>query len=255
MRLRFQRLGDIIVVKDRFFPKENREELARSLAERFGAKSVVLDMGIEGEFRRPRIRLLYGSSTETFHRENGVVYHLDLSKVMFSKGNVHERRRLISLVREDEVVVDMFAGIGYFSLQIAKHTRASRVVSCEKNPDAFAFLVENVMINGLEERVQPMKGDCREACPWRVGDRVIMGYLDAVKFLEHAVAALRGSGYLHVHGTGKTPRELLDEVEVRLEQLGCTYEVLGVRRVKSYAPKVYHYVVDLRVDPRSAASP
>jgi len=214
VRLRFQRLGDIIVVKDRFFPKENREELARSLAERFGAKSVVLDMGIEGEFRRPRIRLLYGSSTETFHRENGVLY-----------------------------------------LQIAKHTRASRVVSCEKNPDAFAFLVENIMINGLETRVQPMMGDCREACPWRVGDRVIMGYLDAVKFLEHAVAALRGPGHLHVHGTGKTPRELLDEVEVRLEQLGCTYEVLGVRRVKSYAPKVYHYVVDLRVDPRSAASP
>lgn len=255
MRLRYQRLGDIIVVKDRFFPREGRERLARELAERLRAKSVVLDMGVRGEFRRPRIRLLYGTSTDTYHMENGVVYHLDLSKVMFSKGNVHERRRLISSVAEGEVVVDMFSGIGYFALQLAKHSPASVVIACEKNPDAYSFLLENILLNGLESRVVPLFGDCREVCPRAVGDRVIMGYLRAVEFLDSAVEVLRGRGYLHVHGTGKAEEELLGAIDDALSGLGVEYEVLGVRRVKSYAPKVYHFVVDLRVAPRSGGSP
>jgi len=74
-----------------------------------------------------------GFKTETVHRENGVIFNLDARKVMFSAGNLKERMRM-SLFGKDEFVVDMFAGIGYFTLQMAVHSRPRKIMAIEMNP-------------------------------------------------------------------------------------------------------------------------
>ena len=87
------------------------------------------------------------------HKEHEVIYRFDITKIMFSKGNINERKYLATLVRENEIIVDMFAGIGYFSLPIAKNAKPAKIYSIELNPDSFYYLVENIKINHLEEKI------------------------------------------------------------------------------------------------------
>lgn len=86
--------------------------------------------------REPSLEIIYGDETETIHKENGCLFNLDLSKVMWAKGNNNERLRIAKLVEDGEVVVDMFAGIGYFSIPIGVHSNAEKIYSIEINPNS-----------------------------------------------------------------------------------------------------------------------
>ncbi|MEK6807583.1 MAG: hypothetical protein AABX75_00995, partial [Nanoarchaeota archaeon] len=54
------------------------------------------------------------------HKEGGIIMKLDLGKVYFSPRSSHERERIAKLVKPNELVLVMFAGIGPFALHIAK---------------------------------------------------------------------------------------------------------------------------------------
>lgn len=67
-------------------------------------------------------------------------YSWNVEKNMFSAGNVTERHRIASYKCENEVIVDLFAGIGYFTLPFLVHAKAKFVHACEWNPDAVEAL-------------------------------------------------------------------------------------------------------------------
>jgi tRNA wybutosine-synthesizing protein 2 len=90
--------------------------------------------------------------TRTVHREHGCIFEVDLSQVMWSQGNKAEKERLACLVKPKETIVDMFAGIGYFSIMAAK--RAKRLFAIDINPDSIELLRRNVMLNRLDGRVE-----------------------------------------------------------------------------------------------------
>jgi len=75
---------------------------------------------------------------------------------------------------EDEHVFDMFAGIGYFTLPLARG--GSRVTATEINPTAFRYLLENAVLNDVGDRVDAYMTDCRDLASEIDADRVIMGY-------------------------------------------------------------------------------
>lgn len=62
------------------------------------------------------LELLSGSDGWVTHHENGISYSLDATKCMFSWGNRSEKLRMAALDCTNEVIVDLFAGIGYFVL-------------------------------------------------------------------------------------------------------------------------------------------
>lgn len=193
---------------------------------------------IEGVLREPVINVLLGNETETVHKEYGILYALDVRKVMFSKGNVHERHRIARIVRKDETVVDMFAGIGYFSLPIAK--KVKKVYAIEKNPTAFKYLLKNLKLNNITNLVAIL-GDCRNVSLESVADRVIMGYLFNIEnFIPHALKYLKEKGVLHVH----TINEFDNSVIIKN---GYKIVKMTVHKVKSYAPKKLHVVFDVVV--------
>jgi len=230
-------------------------ELGEALLALHGeADTVLARHGIDGEHRTPDVEVLAGDGdTETVHQEHGTSYAMDLSSVMFSPGNKAERARMGEVVEAGERVLDMFAGIGYFTLPMAR--AGGLVTAVERNPAAFQYLLENTMANGVSDRVQPYRADCRDVVPAFAADgradRVVMGYYDAHEYLDSALDALKPGGVLHMHEA--TPAGLVfDRPIERLETAAAAADrsvsVLKTRDVKGYSEGVRHVVVDARID-------
>ncbi len=215
-------------------------------------KTVCEIKDIKGEYRQPSVIILAGNGTVTTHKENDILYKLDAANIMFSKGNLNERKRLINQVKDGELIIDMFAGIGYFSLGLAKYSKAREIIAIEKNAEAYNYFAENIMLNKLTN-VSAMQGDCTIAAPALKGmaDRIIMGYLPGTdKFLPYAMLMAKNSCIVHYHNTYKTNelwKKPIGEIESAAKKFGFSAAILTKKKVKSYAPNVWHVVVDFRV--------
>jgi tRNA wybutosine-synthesizing protein 2 len=247
---KWELLGDVLLIRlpDELIPYKS--EVGETYARHLHARTVCRETGaISGVHRTPQVEVIYGEGTETIHKENGILYKLDVARVMFSSGNMDEKRRMASLDCRGETVVDMFAGIGYFSLPLALHAKAERVVACEINPVAFGYLVDNIALNRVEEVVQPFLGDNRNIPGEHWADRVVMGYVGTTEqFLPKAFRLVKNGGVIHYHETcpiDEFPERPLKRIA---QSAGNTrFDVLRQGEVKSYAPAISHYVIDFRV--------
>ncbi|GAA0673592.1 class I SAM-dependent methyltransferase family protein [Natronoarchaeum mannanilyticum] len=252
-------IGSVVLVTLEDCPRE--AELGDALLELHGeADTVLAHEGVDGERREPDGRVIAGDpSTETIHTEHGTRYALDLRDVMFSPGNKAERARMADVIAGEagptvetdregpERVFDMFAGIGYFTLPMAR--AGAEVTAAEINPTAYRYLIENAVLNDVQDRVEAYRADCRDV-EVSGADRVVMGYYDAHEYLDDAVAAAASGGVLHVHEA--TPEaELWDRpvgrIEAAADRAGRGVEIEGKRKVKSHSEGVWHVVVDARV--------
>jgi len=248
----FKRIGHIAIVDLPPELKGRAGDIAQKIIEVSGARTVAVREGaIAGRFREPRLTVVAGDpSTETLHAENGCKFKLDVAKVMFSLGNVHERKRITGLVAPGDVVADMFACVGQFSIPIAVHARPSRVHAIEMNRIAHGYLVGNVRINKVGHIVNPILGDCSEVAPRGVADRVIMGMIHVThRYLPLAMDVLRPEGgVIHYHETVPSDLRFERPVERILQAAGAReVEITGKRVVKRYSPGVDHVVIDARV--------
>lgn len=251
-------LGDVIVVKIHPSLGNYQNRIGQALLSFYPrCRAVLRDFGIEGQLREPVRELIAGrneeraESAETVHRENDVLFRLDAQKIMFSPGNLAERMRM-SRLGKGEFVVDMFAGIGYFSLPMAVHSRPRKVVAIELNPTAHDYLCQNIRLNGVEEIVQPVLGDCAKETPLGVADRVVMGMVHVTdKYLGKGVEALRSGGILHYHQTipsWQYPDAAVKDVMNAASLAGCRATIERCIRVKKFSPGVVHAVVDAKID-------
>lgn len=247
----FQKIGDIMVLN--LNPK-----LETKLASIGAAALNVMPKiktvcaktgGITGNLRVPNIRRIAGNGTETVHIENGCKYKLDVTKVMFAKGNVRERCRLPAIIKQGETVVDMFAGIGYFSIPIAKHAKPEMIVAIEKNPESIKYLKENIKLNKTSN-IEVVENDNRKVNSPDIADRVIMGYLpNTEKFLPSAFKFLKqNGGTIHFHNTYKK-QDLWELPATQLETVAkqAGYKLTGISHkaiVKHFAPGIEHVVID-----------
>ncbi|MFP4558847.1 MAG: class I SAM-dependent methyltransferase [Halobacteriota archaeon] len=243
---KYKIIGDIILIKIPSEMEEYRKRIGGTLLSIHPrCKSVWEDKGKKGMLRKPQVELISGEGSETIHREGGCYYKLDVTQVMFSPGNLAERMRAGRIVKDEEIVVDMFAGIGYFSIPAAVHSRPKRIYSIEANPQSYRYLLENIKLNKTKSIV-PILGDSMFITPQGVADRVFMGHINSQDFLPVAVRALRGKGFIHYHES--TPEAVLERpverVKTAAEKEGKKAEIESFRKVKHYSPGVLHVVVD-----------
>ncbi len=240
--MKYKKIGDILILND---DSDNLEELA----EKHNVKTIMKIDHIQGTKREPVYKILFGSETETINKENKCLFKLDLSKVMWSKGNVNERLRIAKLVRDNETVLDMFAGIGYFSIPIGVHSNARKVISIEINPNSYYYLCENVKLNKCDN-ITPVLGDCLVETPKYNADRILMGYVKTTHhYLKVAVNSLNKGGIIHYHET--VPEKLLKTRPIsRIKQAAGDrdVELLKINKIKKYAPGVEHVVIDALID-------
>ena len=246
----YQVIGDVLLLKlVKIKSPSEKKKIAKSVVTILPYIKTVCEVkGVYGEFRKPKVEILLGKRTETTHKEHGILYKLDPAKIMFSKGNLTERQRLLVQIKKGEVVVDMFAGIGYFSIPVGKTSRPKVVYSIEKNKASYQYLLENLKLNRIENII-PVLGDCRNLTLPEKADRVLMGYLPGTwRFLPAAFGFLKNRGIIHYHDTF-SKKELWEKplyiLKKEAEKAGFRLEkILEGKIVKDYAPNVYHVVVD-----------
>ena len=239
--------GDVVTVKMDPALFEFGELIGRTYAEVLSARSVLADVsGVSGEFREPDMTLLYGPSGESVKLENGIRYCFDVTKVMFASGNLAERKRMKCLDCTGETVVDMFCGIGYFTLPLAKYSGARRVFACEKNPQSYGFLLKNLALNEIDN-VIPLLGDNRDIPGKAFADRILMGYVQTTSvFVPKALEMAKSGCMIHYHDTFPVGKE--EEMIREIFDRYCSeYTIERIIEVKSFAPGVSHYVADIRV--------
>ncbi|MFX1568368.1 MAG: class I SAM-dependent methyltransferase family protein [Promethearchaeota archaeon] len=254
----FQTLGNVIILKlnpKLFYKKETIAKAYLKLLPKI--RSVYLNKGrIVGTFREPEnIEYMAGENNPIVeHREHGIIYRFDITKIMFSKGNINERKFLSTLIERGEIVVDMFAGIGYFSLPIAKNSPVEKIYSIELNPESYKFLVDNIRINSLGDKIIPINGDCKiEVLKLSESgikaNRVIMGVFPAPKeFIKEALSLVNDKGTIY-HYEGVVEKDnyitLFKDFDKIAQKEGYKCELKSYRFVKSYGPNLYHVVLDI----------
>lgn len=239
-------IGDILVVKG---DVKNPEKLLKTP----GVNRIVKLGRINGFKREPQVETVVGDGTETIHRENKCLFKLDVSKIMWSKGNTTERKRMSKIAGDGETVVDMFAGIGYFSIPMAVHSNPLKIYSIEINPVSHEYLCENIKLNGVEDKIEPIIGNCREMVPLAVADRVVMGYIgNTNEYLDVAMDVLQeDGGIIHYHESVPDKIKFVRPIDrIRNAALAAgkdDVQILKKRIIKPYSPGVYHVVVDAKI--------
>ena len=251
---KWERLGEVMIVKLPAELRRYREKIGERYGKILQCKTVLNEIGgISGIYREPNVEIIYGEKeTETTHKENGVRFKLDLQKVMFSSGNMDERIRMAAISNKNETVVDLFAGIGYFTLPMAVHSKPKKIIACEINPISYEYLHQNILLNNVTSIVEPLLGNSRVVAPNDVADRVIMGYIgDTHTFLSTAINCLKNHvGIIHYHDVFPNeviPKKPMVFAEEAAEQYNRGAKLLAYKQIKSYAPRVSHVVLDVKI--------
>lgn len=213
---------------------------------------------VNGVYRLRTFEIIGGDArTQTVHKEHGCIYHVDLAKAYFSSRLSYEHLRVASLVKENETVVDMFAGIGPFAILTAKKHANARVFAVDLNPDAYQLLRKNVLVNRVMGKVTPILGDIRQIVDERldgVADRVIMNLPErAIEYVDVACKALKPEGgVIHYYQFVDTPDPLDTARNQFAEALSQTdrrlLRVSEARIVQGIAPFKYQVAVDAEIE-------
>ena len=258
---KWKRIGDIIIIDFKDIDKDKRKEIAKIYAEELKVKTVIQKNKVSGELRKPeKVDLLYGTETITEISEYGIKYKLDLSEIMWSPGNTGWRSTLAGPEKvkdfysfdKPRTIIDYFAGIGYFALQMARGYPKARIVAVDKNPKAIEYLTTNVKENNIKN-VEIINDDCRNVK--LNADVIHLGYIgNTIDFLEHTHNCLNENGIAVFHEAyrnnwlGFKSRSDWGSIPTKFSDLMKTkgFIVEKFERVKFYGPSTSHIIAILR---------
>ena len=252
----FDQIGDIIVIRipDSLIPK--KKIIGEKILEQVStAKSVFYQSSdVEGDFRTRSLELVAGENrTETEYKEYGCRFIVDVEKAFFSPRLSTERERIANLVQNGDIVVNMFGGIGMFSIMAAKNKKCT-VYNIDINPIASKLCEKNITLNKLDGKVISINGNAAQIITNQLenkGDRTLMLLPErSDEFLEDAILATKNNGiihyYSHIHADKKQDAPKLSEQHY-LEITKVKSEILNSKIVRAVGPRYYQTVVDVKI--------
>ncbi len=257
----FDIIGDIAIIKHHSSSQVNTQTVANAIMRKHrNVKSVLLQTSpVKGDLRLRNLRCVAGENkTKTIHKEFGCLFAVDVEKCYFSPRLSHERMRIAKMVLPKETIINMFAGVGCFSIVIAKHAKPERVFSIDINPMTYQFQIENIRLNRVYDKITPLRGDSKNIIINRlqhIADRVLMPLPEkAFEYLPLALLALKPSGgwihhysFEHAKRNESPTKKIRIKVNKALETLGATFEVPLIRVIRSTGPNWFQLVADVRV--------
>lgn len=252
----FDQIGDIIIVRIPDSLLSKKKVIGETLLKQVKiAKSIFYQASaVEGDFRTRNLEILAGDNkTETEYKEFGCKFTVDVENAFFSPRLSTERERIANLVQNGETVVNMFAGIGMFSVMIAKKKKCI-VYSIDINPIAAKLCEKNIKSNKLVGDIVSINGDTLQIIQEQLqnkSDRTLMLLPErSDEFLESAINATKNGGiihyYSHIHADKKSNAGKLSE-EHYLQVSPVKSEILGSKIVRAVGPRYYQTVVDVKI--------
>jgi tRNA (guanine37-N1)-methyltransferase len=252
LRDRFDLIGNIALI---YIPPalEHRKHLiTKKLVEAHRNVKTVLRKisSADSEFRVASYELLYGSTTETIHRENKCFFKLDPTKVHFTHKLAMERARIASLVKTRDRILCLFAGVGPFPIVIAKNIEV-KILAIEKNPEACAYFKENLKLNKVSGEIALIEGDVEAILPQLESkfDRIVMPspYLkpeERFRFLKLALPLAKEGSVIHCY-VFAAREEIANLEKILAERFPVS--VLRMKKCGNYAPGVHRIALDLLI--------
>lgn len=247
----YELIGDIAIIDQH---EENVMDIANVLLQHKNIKTVFqATSAVSGEYRTRELLFIAGEKkTETIYRENGCRYLLDVSSVYFTPRLSTERMRIAGQVTDGAKVVDMFAGIGPFSILIAKRFPGAHVIAIDKNPVAIKYLKENAKLNKIKN-IEIKEGDAREEIlEISDADHVIMNLPhSAMDFIDVALGIMKRGGVIHFYAISHEDNlfdGIFREIEEYAGRAGFQVNSLDRRIVRPYAPYQYNVCIDFCVE-------
>jgi len=252
----FDQIGDIIVIRIPDSLLSKKKVIGETLLKEVStAKSVFYQSSdVSGNFRTRSLELLAGEDkTETEYKEFGCRFFVDVEKVFFSPRLSTERERIADVIRDGETVINMFGGVGMFSIPAAKNKKCT-VYNIDINPVASQLCEKNISLNKLVGEVISLNGDAAQIVNDQLkekGDRTLMLLPErSDEFLESAILATKNGGiihyYSHIHADKKQDAPKLSE-EHYLKVTNVKSEILGSKIVRAVGPRYYQTVVDVKI--------
>ena len=252
----FDQIGDIIIVRIPDSLVSKKQVIGKTLLEQVNTANSVFYQSspVEGDFRTRQLEVIAGEDkTQTEYKENGCKFIVDVEKAFFSPRLSTERERIAGLVKNGEVVINMFGGVGMFSLLAAKNT-ACTVYNIDLNPVAAQLCKENTHINKLKGEVISLNGDATKIINEQLvgkADRILMLLPErSDEFLDSALLGLKDKGiihyYSHMHADKKQDATKLSE-EHFLSVNKTDAEIITSRNVRPVGPRFYQTVVDVKI--------
>ena len=252
----FDQIGDIIVIRIPDSLLSKKKVIGETLLKEVStAKSVLYQSSdVTGDFRTRSLELLAGEDkTETEYKEFGCRFFVDVEKVFFSPRLSTERERIADVIRDGETVINMFGGVGMFSILAAKNKKCT-VYNIDINPVASQLCEKNISLNKLAGEVISLNGDAAQIVNDQLkekGDRTLMLLPErSDEFLESAILATKNGGiihyYSHIHADKKQDAPKLSE-EHYLKVTNVKSEILGSKIVRAIGPRYYQTVVDVKI--------
>ena len=252
----FDQIGDIIIVRipDSLLSKKKLIGETLLKAVKISRSVFYQASPVEGDFRTRNLEILAGEDkTETEYKEFGCKFTVDVKNAFFSPRLSTERERIANVVRDGETIVNMFAGVGMFSVMIAKKKKCV-VYSIDINPVAAKLCEKNITSNKLAGRIISINGDASQIIQEQLentSDRTLMLLPErSDEFLKSAIQATKNGGiihyYSHIHADKKSEAGKLSE-EHYMQITPVKSEILGSKIVRAVGPRYYQTVVDVKI--------
>ncbi len=222
----YEIIGTIAVVQ---IPEGvNEEIIAKKIMEQNkNIKTVAVRVGeVSGPYRIKKVRVIKGENTTlTIHKENNVRIIIDINKAYYSPRLQTERLRVMNEVRDNDEIIDLFAGVGPFTIAIAKNTKARIIYAIDHNPNAIELLKENIKLNKVSN-VKPILGDSLKVInELPVVDKIIMNaprqnkpeYLDIVK------KKVKKNGLIYYYTTSESIIPVISELRLIKKRIVTRY--------------------------------
>ncbi|UCG69383.1 MAG: class I SAM-dependent methyltransferase family protein [Thermoplasmata archaeon] len=249
----FDVIGSVAIIKISDELMGIKEEIGEAILKvNKSLETVAIDTGIEGEERVRQLVIVAGKeNTETIHKEYGIELEIDPAKVYFSPRLATEHWRVAQMVEEKEVIIDMFCGVGPFSILIAKHRNPGKIFSLDINEMAIHYLKRNINRNKVLN-VKPMHGDSKVLVPnLENADRIIMNLpFGSYEFLTYALSNVKNEGMIHYYEVLEIEKkdEKIENILISAQVKGIDINIHDEREVHTYSPSSKLYCFDLKVD-------
>ena len=254
----FDQIGDIVIIKipDELMPK--KKLIAEAILDNVKtAKAVFAQVSaVKGDFRVRDLEFIAGENrTITEYKEHGCRFKVDVARTYFSPRLSTERQRIAEMVGDSETIVNMFAGVGTYSVVIAKTNKTCKVYSIDSNAAASELDRENAKLNKVQERIVTICADAAVVIKEKLAgqaDRVLMPLPERAKeFVDPAVTALKRKGivhyFAHVKADSKKAGQELGLKDAHDAFSKFDHMVLAVRVVREVGPRIYQIVADVSV--------